>query len=466
MKRNPFNHSPEHLKYLERLDKEFYIQILENSYNEIYVADPTGKILYVNPNSIRNYGMTPEELIGKNNYDIWEGKWNPPIIRQCAHEKRVIFAEQKYLITGKNITTICTPVFDENDEVIFIICIVQEQAINYDVSYKNLNSIAPENKPPSKSKFNTEVIGSSHVFCKMLVKLQRISKSDIPILLLGESGTGKSFVADYIHENSSRKDYPFIMINCAAIPENLLESELFGYSPYAFTGANPKGKVGLVEMANKGTLFLDEIGDLALSLQAKLLDVIENKRFIPVGSQEIKYVDIRIVTATNKNIEKLVEEKKFREDLFWRINIATTVIPPLRDRRDDILPLITSFLKENNQKYKKKKEFSTETVQLLLNYPWPGNVRQLKNLVELAFTMASGNMITQDHLPKFLTEEVDDPLLSEDSGFDSMIESLEKSIIRYYYKQYPTSRGLGEVLNLSQSKANRLINLYCKDLMK
>ncbi|WP_050741513.1 sigma-54 interaction domain-containing protein [Acetobacterium bakii] len=469
MNKASFNHSPEYLEYLANLDKDFYIDILENSHNEVYVTNKEGKIIYVNPNSIRNYGLKPEDLIGKNNYDIWRGKWNPPVIQRCIEERRTIFAEQNYLITGKDITTIVTPIFDDESEIKYVLCIVQEAVKEYDISYKNINAEAFEKKQiretKKKRKFKSEIIGYSYDFCKILVRMQRVAHSEVPVMILGESGTGKSLLAEYIHENSNRKDNPFIMINCAAIPETLLESELFGYAPYAFTGANPKGKTGLIEMADSGTLFLDEIGDLAPSLQAKLLDVLENKRFIPVGGNEIRSVDIRIITATNRKIENLVKEKKFREDLYWRINISTTTIPPLRDRRDDILPLLSFYLNKNNIKYGKKKDFSPNVIGILLEYPWPGNVRQLKNLVELLFIMASGNTIGVNHLPEFILDEIEEPQGINPNSYEYIIDSVKKSVIRDFYKKHPTSRELGVALGLSQTKANRLINQYCGDII-
>ena len=465
-----FKHSQEYVDYLKNLDKSFYIDILENSRNEIYVTNKDGKIIYVNPNSIKNYGLKPEDIIGKNNHDIWRGKWSPPAIQRCVEERRTIFAQQTYLITGKEITTIVTPVFDEHDEIRFVLCIVQEEVQEYDISYKNIDPTVFEAKShqteKSKSRFQSEIVGYSYNFCKILVQMRRVAQSEVPIMILGESGTGKSLMAEFIHDNSTRKTKPFIQINCAAIPENLLESELFGYVPYAFTGANPKGKIGLIEMADQGTLFLDEIGDLAPSLQAKLLDVLENKRFIPVGGNEIKSVDIRIITATNQNLDKLVKEKRFREDLYWRINIAKTTIPPLRERRDDILPLLSFYLNKNNKKYGKAKDFSPNVIGILLEYSWPGNVRQLKNLVELLFVITSGNTIMINHLPEFILDEIEEPEGINPNSFEYIIESVKKSVIRDYYKKHPTSRGLALSLGLSQTTANRLIKQYCGDIVE
>lgn len=440
---------------------------MENSQNEIYVTDKTGRIVYVNSKSLNNYGLKPADLIGKNNNDIWRGKWNPPVIPMCIEKRQTLYAEQIYLLTGKTVQTIVTPIFDVEDEIKYILCIVQEELSHYDISYKNAqlpteNETADINRN-NKSKFKHEIISFDHQFCKILVQMWKVAYSNIPVLILGESGTGKSLLAGYIHENSPRKERPFVTINCSAIPENLLESELFGYAPYAFTGANPKGKIGLIQMAHTGTLFLDEIGDLAPSLQAKLLDVLENKRFIPVGGNEVQHVDIRIITATNRDLQALVEEQTFREDLFWRISVSTVTVPPLRDRKEDILPLFSYFLKKNNESYGKTKDFSTSLIEALLQYSWPGNIRQLKNLVELLYITASGNIISTNHLPDYIQTPKTENIVPH--CYDNMIENMERSVICHYYKKHPSSRALAKALNLTQTKANRLINKFCKDLI-
>lgn len=276
-------YSASYLEYLNSINKSFYINVLEHCSNEVYVSDAEGTVIYVNPRAMQNYGLEPEKLVGKTNYDVWEDMWYPRVIDRCIAERRSICVLQTYLITGKELVTVATPVFDENDQVIYVVCVVQEEEQDYDISYKNIEGAGNKKENKSKREFDNEIVSYNSSFCNLLIRMQRVAQSDVPVMLLGESGTGKSLLAEYVHKNSLRKDKPFIMINCAAIPENLLESELFGYSPYAFTGANPKGKVGLIELADGGTLFLDEIGDLAPSLQAKLLDVLENKRFIPVG---------------------------------------------------------------------------------------------------------------------------------------------------------------------------------------
>lgn len=364
-----FDHDPEYSAYLDSLPREMLLSILEHCYNEIFVNDRDGRIVYVNPACIRHYGLKPEDLVHAKNTDVFQGNWTPMALDYAMDEKRIIFAKQRFIPADEELVTILTPVLDDKGSVELVIGNVQENEItHWDVSYKDDDLKTGRRHKGSHFNSNeTPIISRSFNYWKIITELKQISDSTIPVLLLGESGTGKTYVAEYIHENSGREGL-FITLNCTAIPESLLESELFGYAPGAFTGASSKGKIGLIEMANNGTLFLDEIGDLPLYLQAKLLDVLENQRYIPVGGTKMKHVNIRIITATNKDIDTLVKEGKFREDLYWRISTFNTILPPLRKRRDDILPLSNFFLKLFNEKYEKNKTFSQEVLSAFMRY--------------------------------------------------------------------------------------------------
>lgn len=232
-------------------------------------------------------------------------------------------------------------------------------------------------------------------------RLNKVAKNPSSVLITGESGTGKEIVARTIHINSHRKNKPFIAINCGAIPEALLESELFGYVKGAFTGADPKGKIGKFELANGGTLFLDEIGDMPLYMQVKLLRVLQERKIIKIGSNSLTDVDVRIITATNKNLEKLVEEGKFREDLFYRLNVVPIEVPPLRERTDEIETFLNYFAKRYASLFNKKfHETDREVIEYFKNYSWPGNVRELENSVEYMINlMGEEGVLTLDHLP-------------------------------------------------------------------
>lgn len=236
-------------------------------------------------------------------------------------------------------------------------------------------------------------INTSTVMKKLMEKINRLATTDSTIILYGESGTGKDVVAKYIYSQSLRREAPFITINCAAIPESLLESELFGYEKGAFTGAGNKAKPGLFEIADKGTLFLDEIAELPLCLQPKLLRVIENGEVRRIGATVNKKIDVRLIAATNRNLKEMVKNGTFREDLFYRLNVIPIEIPPLRERKEDIIALAQHFLNELNNKYKTSKYFGAKIINSLVKYDWPGNVRELKNIVERLFISTPGSEI-------------------------------------------------------------------------
>lgn len=242
-------------------------------------------------------------------------------------------------------------------------------------------------------------VGNSEEIKQVKRLALKAARTNSNVLILGESGTGKSLLAKSIHENSELRDKPFVHVNCGAIPENLLESELFGYEEGAFTGARKKGKKGFFEMANGGTIFLDEIGDISPSLQIKLLEVIQEKSFYRVGGVEKVHVNVRIISATNKNLEESMARGKFREDLYYRINVFPIWIPPLRDRKQDIIPLIDLLLPKICKEIDcKPKRISGEAINLILKYNWPGNVRELENILERAVNLADKDIISSKHI--------------------------------------------------------------------
>lgn len=248
-----------------------------------------------------------------------------------------------------------------------------------------------------------DIKGTSEPIQSIKEIAERVSTADTTILLRGESGTGKEVFAQAIHQKSTRFDQPFVAINCAAIPESLLESELFGYESGAFTGARSKGKIGRFELANKGTIFLDEIGDMSLNLQSKLLRIVQERKFERVGGTKSIDVDVRIIAATHRNLEKLVAENEFREDLYYRLNVIPLTIPPLRERKDDIPILIESFMKSlSKQVMHSPKRLSKEVWKILFNYHWPGNIRELRNVIEHVVQLEIGDLVTEHSLPTHL----------------------------------------------------------------
>jgi two-component system response regulator AtoC len=264
------------------------------------------------------------------------------------------------------------------------------------------------------SRHFDRIIGESPSMQRVYELINTLKDIDSNVLITGESGTGKELVAKAIHEGGKRKDERFIVVNCAAIPENLLESDFFGHRKGSFTGADADRK-GKFELADRGTIFLDEIGDMPLALQAKILRVLQDKEFTPVGAGEPRKVDVRVIAATNRDLRLLIEEKKFREDLYYRLNVMSIEIPPLRERREDILLLCEHFIKQNSFEMRKSITGMTqEAKDLLVNYPYPGNVRQLANIMEYACIVCKGDMIDTRDLPREVREEYRS--LHEDGG--------------------------------------------------
>ena len=303
--------------------------------------------------------------------------------------------------------------------------------------------------------------------------VSHLAPKDITLLILGDSGTGKTFLAKHIHQLSSRKDKPFIKIDCAAIPNSLIESELFGYESGAFTGARDQGKPGLVELADKGTLFLDEIAELPYHLQGKLLQLIQDKTYMRVGGTTLNKVDIRIITATNKDIKNEVKEKRFREDLYYRLAVAVVNIPPLRDRKQDLKAFISYFIRYFNRKYNSHIMFSDAVIRRLTEYDWPGNIRELENLIEYLMVSGTGEVHIDD-LPLYILngtsseeiENIQDTVNFPDEnipGFDQMMNEYERKMIQFYYPKYESSYKLASALQISQTRANNLIRKHIHD---
>ena len=269
------------------------------------------------------------------------------------------------------------------------------------------------------------IVTKSPVFKKVLDKAKAVAEYPVNVLIEGETGTGKSLLAKYIHYHSPRRDKPFVKINCAAIPENLLEAELFGYVKGAFTGAI-KDKPGKVELADGGTLFLDEIGDMPLYLQAKILQLVQSGEFERLGDTKSRRVDVRIIAATNKNLREMVKRGEFREDLYYRLNVVNLKLPPLRDRREDIPLLIKHFLEKLSNTYGKRiKGFSPEATRLILNYDFPGNVRELENLLERAFITCNSSYVQEEDIREYLEESKVQKNLSDDK--DRILEVLKQT---------------------------------------
>lgn len=276
-----------------------------------------------------------------------------------------------------------------------------------------------------------DIIGAGRAISQLKEMTRRVARGPSTVLITGESGTGKELFAHALHAHSSRRNGPFVKVNCAAVPENLLESELFGYREGAFTGARKGGQTGKFELAHNGTIFLDEIGDMPLTMQAKLLRVLQEKEIERLGDRGPKRVDVRVIAATNRNLTELISEGKFRQDLYFRLNVVNVNIPPLRDRKEDVLELANHFISRFNREFNLNiRLLDSEVSGLFESYPWPGNVRELENVIERAFNLVEGNRIELQHLPQYLVKQKETQKPSgEDKTLPALLESVEKEAL-------------------------------------
>lgn len=393
-------------KQIQRLSSQQYLynEMLNKLKDGIYITDEKGITTYVNDSFLNLSGLSREQIIGKSVYDL---KKNDILPNSCC--AKVIetngpvstinnyYKGQRCLVSG-------SPIYDENGELKKTIAVIRDVS-ELDVLMKNITKEKKlyiinkgyENSNEVASKIANNVpISNNGRMVGIYNKAKKIANVDSTILILGETGVGKDFIATYIYNISKYNKGKFIKINCGAVPEHLLESEFFGYEDGAFTGAHKGGKKGLFEEANGGILYLDEIGDMPYTLQVKLLSAINDRMFYRIGGTNPVEFNARIIAATNVDLWQLVEEKKFRADLYYRLNVVSFLIPPLRQRREDIIPLVQQFLDYYNNKYGKNCYFTTRCLENFLIYDWPGNIRELKNIIERMLLMADEASIDID----------------------------------------------------------------------
>jgi transcriptional regulator with PAS, ATPase and Fis domain len=311
-----------------------------------------------------------------------------------------------------------------------------------------------------------EIVSRSAAMRRVLISALRVAQVDSTVLILGESGVGKDMLARLIHQAGKRGDRPFVKISCGAIPENLLESELFGYESGAFTGARKEGKPGLFEQAADGTVFLDEIGELPLTLQVKLLNVLQDRNFLRVGGVKPVPTTARVVAATNRDLELQVKEGNFRADLFYRLNVIPLLIPPLRERRGDLLPLINHFLELFCERHGFKRSLAPAALNYLIKYDWPGNVRELQNVMEFLVVMTPDEIIDVEHLPEKIVESIRGAeftvrsLAPENVRLKDALEEYERDLINRALEGHETLREAAESLGIDLSTLTRKRQKY------
>ncbi|MBY6038047.1 sigma 54-interacting transcriptional regulator [Fictibacillus nanhaiensis] len=444
-------------------------QILHSLKDDILVTNIEGIILKVSEVTGKIYGVDSESLVGKSVYDLEaQGLFTPILTPMVVKEKKKITFIQK-THTGKKLLVTGIPVMNEKGELYRVVSYSHD--ITELVEYKTFLNTMEEEMERVKSELDllrskqlraAGMIANSNEMKKVISTALQLSEVDVNALLLGESGVGKSLLAKFIHNKSQRNNGPFIEVNCGAIPDSLFEAELFGYESGAFTGANQKGKIGLVELSDGGTLFLDEIGELPLQHQVKVLKVIQEKQFYRVGGTRPIKVDFRLISATNKDLKKAIQDKLFREDLYFRLNVVPITIPPLRDRTEDILPLINLLLNQFETKYKREKQLDEAVIHHLLHYEWKGNVRELINIMERLVVLSPSTLISVEQLPDNIIDSVSPTTkhMNEDHSLKEQLNEKEKQILQNARKKYKTTVRMAVALGISQPSIVRKMKKY------
>jgi len=435
------------------LSEDDFLEILQNSFDGIFVVSADGIALMANPGCERNYDLSAADMIGRPVKELEAAGYFGPLVSEqvVATGRRVTTMQTTH--KGKTIMVTGIPLFDGAGQVRRVVINSRDmtELVKLQAQLEHMQSEVVQLRQ-DRLKLDGIILQSA-MMQKIAALALRVARSEATVLVNGESGVGKEVFARLIHKESSRAKAPFIKINCGAIPRELLESELFGYDSGAFTGAQRKGKPGLIELADHGTLFLDEIGELPLDMQVKLLHVLQDRVLTRVGGTRPAPVDIRVVAATNRDLARMVEEKTFRNDLFYRLNVVPIEIPPLRQRRDDILPLLQECLTFFNEQYGCERRFSPLVIKQLIGYDWPGNVRELRNIVERLVVTAVDDLIGVDDLPTPLAVTV--PKLPDELSLEARLRSYEHALIEEAMNRFGTTRAAALHLGISQSAVVR-----------
>lgn len=451
------------------IDKRELIMAIESSYDGIWICDGEGNTLLVNEAVERITGLSKENVIGKNMKSLVDkGVFNQSATLEVI-KKRETVTLILAVVTG--ITTIVTgtPIFDEQGQIKSIVTNVRDitELVNLQekleeqeeetMRYKSeLAELRDQYKPFE------QIVAKSTKMQEIIESVYRVAKYETTVLILGETGVGKEVIAQLIHDTSPRKKKgKLIRLNCSAIPENLFESELFGYEKGAFTGASSEGKPGMFELANNGTLFLDEIGELSPPIQAKLLRVIQEKEVTRLGGVKPIKINVRLIAATNRDLKQMMKKGDFRSDLFYRLNVVQYIIPPIRERKEDVIALIHLFIKQFNNEYNEDKRISSGAINMLLEYDWPGNIRELRNIIERMYISCSSNSIGINDLPSFFhkvpnTNEYKFNL----KPLKEQVEEFEMNLIKSVMDESKTTYEAAEKLGVNQSTISRKLNQY------
>jgi transcriptional regulator with PAS, ATPase and Fis domain len=454
------------IEHIKNLNQDLNA-ILSTIYDEILVVNSKGELIRYSDSFISEFwGVQLKDLIGKSLLDLEDkGFFSPSVTRLVLEQKKKVSIVQETK-AGKKILAVGNPVFNDKGEIERIIIASRDitETTKLKTELREIRKISDQYKQELDSFKNKDHFLKKLVYCSPKMKqimehVTKVSNFSSTVLINGESGVGKEVIAQAIHQLGSRSNQPFLKLNCGAIPENLLESELFGYTKGSFTGADKNGKEGYFQKADKGILFLDEIGEMPPSLQVKLLRVLQEQEVIQIGSTTPIKIDVQIVAATNKKLEKMVEQGTFREDLFYRLNVIPIDVPPLRERPEDIPLLAFHFLQQLNERYHKNYHLSPDALNLLEVYSWPGNIRELQNMIERLAVSADHQTIDADFVSKFLSLgsklKSEKPVITKILPLQEALEYVEEQLILLAMKQYKTTTKAAKALGVSQSSVSR-----------
>ncbi|PGO34056.1 Fis family transcriptional regulator [Bacillus cereus] len=454
------------IEYIKDLNKDLHA-ILSSIYDEILVVNHKGELIRYSETVINDFwGSNLKDLLGKNLLNLEKkGLFSPSVTRLVLEKQKKVSVVQETK-SGRKILAVGNPVFNENGELHRIIIASRDitEATRLKTELHEIKKISEQYKKElddfkNKDRFLKKLIYCSPKMEQIINQAKKIADFSSNVLISGESGVGKEVIAQAIHQLGNRSSKPFLKLNCGAIPETLLESELFGYTKGAFTGADKNGKEGYFKRADQGILFLDEIGEMPLHLQVKLLRVLQEQEVIPIGSTTPMKINVQIIAATNKSLEKMVESGTFREDLFYRLNVIPLRVPSLRERMEDVPVLAFHFLQQLNEKYNKNYHLTPDALNLLEFYSWPGNVRELQNMIERLVVSADDPVIEAEFVSKFLTPGYDfnksKPVITRVLPLQEALHSVEEQLILLAMKQYKTTTKAAKALGISQSSVSR-----------
>lgn len=441
------------LEQVEGLRQRELGAIFDSSYDGLYITDGEGNTLQLNKAFERIMGVKPEECVGRNMAELVEDgvfTRSGTLLAIKSRETATIPLQSR---NGKNALVTSTPIFDEDGNIILVVTNVRDITELNDLQGKveQLEGLSRMYQVQlNELKSSKSCILHSDKMRKLLKIVNHVSSVASTVLILGESGVGKEVIADLLHTSSPRVNKPFIKVNCGAIPHNLLESELFGYEPGAFSGASKTGKAGMFELADGGILFLDEIAEMPLDLQVKLLRVLQGNKIMRIGGTKEIEIDVRIIAGTNRNLQNMVAENLFRKDLYYRLNVVPIFVPPLRERREDIPVLSKHFLEMFNRRHKMNKRLNGDVLKHFISYDWPGNVRELENLIERLVVTTQHDIIGMDDLSSWAELEVLSNAKTDIIPLNIALENTERKLLQEAFSIYNSTYAVARVLGVSQ----------------